>query len=126
MSFAGILFLLGRIILGGYFIMNAITHFKHNAMLAGYAKAKGVPMAAPGVFITGLMMLFGGLGVLVGFFMIPGMWLLVAFLIPTSIYMHAFWKEKDPTARMNERIAFMKNIAIVGALLMMLALGMGF
>ncbi len=127
MSFAAILFLLGRLIFGGYFIMNAITHFRHNAMLTGYAKSKGVPMASFGVFLTGVLLLLGGLGVVAGFFMIPGMWLLVAFLLPTTLYMHAYWKIQDQTARMNERISFMKNIALIGALLMMIAMAyMGF
>ena len=38
------LFVLGRILLGGYFIMSGFNHFKNLGMLTGYAQSKGVPM----------------------------------------------------------------------------------
>jgi len=60
------LFLLGRILLGGYFIKNGYNHLKNLNMLTGYAQSKGVPMPKIAVFVTGLMLLFGGLGILLG------------------------------------------------------------
>jgi hypothetical protein len=35
--------------------------------------------------------------------------------------MHAFWKVQDPTAKMGEMVNFMKNIALLGAVLIFLA-----
>ncbi|MDO8594211.1 MAG: DoxX family membrane protein [bacterium] len=117
-----ILFLIGRLIFGGYFLMNAWNHFKHIDSLAGYAGAKGVPSPRAGVFMTGVLMLLGGLGVVFGIAPEASITLLIIFLVPTSFKMHAFWKETDPNARMMERIAFMKNMALIGALLMLLAI----
>jgi hypothetical protein len=34
--------------------------------------------------------------------------------------MHDFWKETDPMMRMNQRISFMKNVALLAAILMMI------
>jgi hypothetical protein len=47
---------------------------------------------------------------------------LVVFLIPVSFKMHDYWKIQDPMVRMSERISFQKNMALLGAALMMLAI----
>jgi putative oxidoreductase len=120
--FMATLFLIGRIIFGGYFVYNAYNHFKNQSGLTHYARMKGVPSASAGVFISGVLMLLGGLAIMFNRFPLLGMWLLVVFLIPTTFIMHAFWKEQDPQARMGEHINFMKNIALLGGLFMLIAL----
>lgn len=117
-----ILFLFGRIIFGGYFLMNAWNHFKNHVGLTGYAQSKGVPYPQAGVFVGGVLLLLGGLGILFGIVPEASLTLLIAFLVPVSFKMHAFWKETDPNARMMERVQFMKNMALVGACLMLYAL----
>lgn len=119
-----IIFLIGRIIFGGYFIYNAYNHLAHHKNLIGYAKMKGVPMPSTAVFLSGLIMLLGGLSVVFDVRMVLGLWLIIIFLIPTTFMMHAFWKEKDPSTKMSENIAFMKNMALVGGSLMMIALSL--
>jgi len=114
-------FLLGRIIVGGYFVINAWNHFTKLEGYSGYAASKGVPSPKAGVFVSGVLILLGGLGVLFGVSPTASLTLLILFLVPVSFYMHAFWKETDPNARMQAQIAFMKNIALVGALLMLYA-----
>ena len=37
------LFVLGRILYGGYFVKAGLNHFQSLAMLSGYAGMKGVP-----------------------------------------------------------------------------------
>ena len=54
-------FLIGRIIVGLYFISSGIRHFTHLKMMAGYAGSKGVPMPQIGVPVSGLLLLLGGL-----------------------------------------------------------------
>ena len=115
------LFLIGRLIFGGYFLMNAWNHFKHADGLAGYAESKGISGGKPAVFLTGVMLLLGGLGVVFGIAPEASLALLILFLVGVSFKMHAFWKETDPNARMMDRIQFMKNMALVGALLMLYA-----
>ena len=117
-----IIFLIGRIIFGGYFIYNALVHFKNHKHLTGYAKMKGVPMPDVGVLVSGAIMLFGGLAIVLDIRIVFGLWLIILFLLPTTFLMHAFWKEKDASLRMSESIAFMKNIALIGACLMMIGL----
>lgn len=114
------LFVLGRILLGGYFIMSGLNHFKHLGMLTGYAQSKGVPMPKESVMLTGLMMLLGGLGILLGVYVQLSVLLLSVFLAVTSFKMHQFWKITDQGARMGEEVNFKKNLALLGALLMLL------
>jgi len=116
------LFLLGRILLGGYFIQNAYNHFKNVEGLTGYAQSKGVPMPKASVIITGLMMLLGGLGILLGVYVDVAVFLLVLFLLATLFKMHRYWEVADPMARMGEHVNFYKNLALLGALLMLLGI----
>jgi uncharacterized membrane protein YphA (DoxX/SURF4 family) len=83
---------------------------------------KGVPKPKLAVIGSGVLLLIGGLTFIIGWKMIIGMWALVLFLIPTTIMMHAFWKIEDPQARMNEQIQFGKNVGLLGALFVMIAL----
>lgn len=118
-----ILFLIGRILLGGYFLYSGIGHFKSLAGMTGYAKMKKVPAAKAAVVIGGIMLALGGLSILLNRYAILGMCLLVVFLIPTTLMMHAFWKETDGQARMGEQIQFTKNLALIGALILLVSIG---
>jgi len=119
------LFLLGRVLFGGFFIMSGFKHFKELKSMAGYATSKGVPMANIAVMGTGALMLFGGLGVLFGVREVIALWMLVICLVGITPTMHAYWKDTDPMQKMGNRINFYKNIALIGALLMLLALHSG-
>ncbi len=116
------LFMLGRIILGGYFIMNGYNHFKNLGMLSGYAQSKNVPMPKAAVALAGLMLLFGGLGILLGVYIEISVLLISVFLFITTFQMHQYWKVADPMAKMGERVNFMKNLALLGAVLMLLSI----
>ena len=117
-----ILFLIGRLIFGGYFLMNAWGHFKHLESMTGYAQSKGVPSPRAAVFVGGVLLMLGGLGIVFGIAPEASIALLIIFLVPVSFKMHAFWKETDPNRRMMEQIQFMKNMALVGAILMLYAI----
>src|SRR3989344_5038893 len=97
-----ILFIVGRILFGGFFVLNAYNHLTKTPALSRYAASKGVPSPKAFVLITGLMILLGGLGVIFGVYVKFALWLIVLFLVPTSIVMHAFWKEKDSQTKMLE------------------------
>ncbi len=114
------LFVLGRILMGGYFIMSGYNHFKNLEGYTGYAASKGVPMARQSVILTGLMLTLGGLGIVFGVYIGLSVFLLVAFLVSTLVKMHRYWEVADPMAKMGERINFYKNIGLIGGLLMLL------
>jgi putative oxidoreductase len=114
------IFLLGRVLFGMLFLYNGWSHFMSNTQNAIYAQARGVPMPRIVVFVTGLMLILGGLGIILGVYVKLSIILLALFLLGTLFRVHNFWKEKDPSTRAAERSAFLKNAALLGALLMFL------
>lgn len=116
------LFVLGRVLLGGYFIKSGYNHFQNLNMLTGYAQSKGVPTPKESVLLTGLMMVLGGAGILLGVYVQISVLLLSLFLLGTLIKMHRYWEVADPMSRMGEEVNFYKNLGLLGAILMLLAI----
>jgi putative oxidoreductase len=116
------LFMLGRIILGVYFVKSGYNHFKNLNGMTGYAQSKGLMMPRESTIVTGAMMLIGGIGVLLGVYVTLSLSLLAIFLFLSAFFMHRYWKETDPMVKMGERINFEKNLALGGAILMLLSL----
>jgi uncharacterized membrane protein YphA (DoxX/SURF4 family) len=112
---------LGRILFGGYFLFNAYNHFANLAMMSGYAQSKGIPSATLAVGGSGLLLAIGGLSIIFNFFPIVGLAALFLFLLPVTFLMHAFWKVQDPMAKMGEMVNFSKNLALLGAVIILMA-----
>jgi len=115
------LLVLGRILFGGYFAFNGFNNIVMLEMMSGYAKSKGTPLPKLSVVVSALLLIVGGLSVLFNILPSIGLVALVIFLVPVTIIIHPFWKEQDPTVKMGEMINFMKNIALLGAVLILLA-----
>src|SRR6516164_3963948 len=117
-----IAFLIGRVIVGCFFLMNGFNHFAQLSMLTGYAKRKGIPAAKLAVGGSGVLLFLGGLSLLLGYHPTIGAALLVIFLVSVSFGIHNFWTIQDQQAKMGEMTHFLKNMAILGLLLMTLAI----
>ncbi len=116
-----IVFWIGRIIVGVYLLFNAFNHFSQLNMMSGYARSKGVPAPQLAVLGSGVLLLIGGLSVLFWQYLFWGMVAWVLFLIPVTIIMHNFWTVEDQQVKMNELVGFMKNMALLGFALIVLA-----
>ncbi len=112
--------IIGQILFGGYFLWQGINHFQNHKGLAGYTASKKVPAPSVAIFGTGVLLVLGGLGVLFNMYTLVALILLVIFLVPVTFVMHAFWNETDPQAKSSQQIAFLKNIALLGAALLMM------
>jgi putative oxidoreductase len=112
-----IVFLTARVLFGALFLGSAMGHLMKTPDMAQYAGGRGVPMAALAVRVTGVQMLLGALMVILGVWGDLGALLLVAFLLPTAVLMHGFWKETDPMAKQMEMVQFNKDVALAGAAL---------
>ena len=115
-------FLIGRIIVGLYYISSGARHFTHLNMMAGYAGSKGVPMPKISVPLSGLLLIIGGLSIGLGAYPLIGVMAVVLFLLPTTFMMHNFWAVQDPMQKMSEMVNFTKNWALIGYTLMILAI----
>lgn len=114
------LMLVGRVLFGMFFLTAGANHFMKKGSMIAYAQSKGVPSANLAVPLTGLLLVLGGLGVVLNQYFDLSLWLLIIFLVPTSLMMHKFWAETDPAAKQSEMTNFMKNVALIGAALMLL------
>ncbi|MBI2305138.1 MAG: DoxX family protein [Chloroflexi bacterium] len=115
-----IIFLIGRIVVGLYYLYNGVNHFRMYSGMVQYTKSGGVPLAEVAVPVTGLMLLGGGLSILLGIYPLVGVALGVLFLVPVALMMHRFWGV-DPQTAMMQKPHFLKNIALAGSALMLLA-----
>jgi uncharacterized membrane protein YphA (DoxX/SURF4 family) len=114
------LFVLGRVVFGGFFVYNGINHLRHQEGMSQHAGTKGVPAAEAAIPATGALLVVGGLSIITGVKPRLGLAAIMGFLIPVTLQMHRFWQETDPQQRMNESVHFAKNIALVGAAMMMM------
>jgi len=115
------LFLLGRLIFGGFFLYNGANHFLMNATMVQYAAAKAVPMPEVAVAVAGVLILIGGFCVPTGFQPYVGLSCIALFLVCVTPMMHNFWALTNPMDRLNEMGRFLSNAALLGGTLMMFA-----
>ena len=121
MTTSAIIFLIGRIMFGGYFVMMGFNHFKNHQMLTGYSASKKVPMPSIAVYISGLLILLGGIGIISRMYPVISLALIIAFLLSVSFMIHSYWKNSDPMEKMVDMTHFFKNMALIGAALMLIA-----
>ena len=115
-------FLIGRVLYGGFFVISGTRHFLNLKSMSAYASSRGVPAPQIGVLGSGLIAVLGGLSIMLGAVPRVGIILLVMFLIPVSLMIHNYWADTDPAARQANQIHFMKNVALLGGALMLSAI----
>jgi putative oxidoreductase len=116
------LFVVGRMLLGGYFAWNGLNHFIEERSVGPDAPGKGVAVPDAAVTASGALLLAGGVSVMTGIRPRQGLAALIAFLIPATLQNHRFWEVQDPAVRMTEIANFTKNAALIGAALMLMQL----
>jgi putative oxidoreductase len=105
------------------FIIASAGHFTSAAIAS--AAQQGVPMAALLVPVSGVIALAGGLSLLLGYHTKLGAWLLVVFLVPVTVLMHAFWAVSDPAMLSLQLTLFMRNLMMLGGALFVARVGGG-
>ena len=118
-----ILVVLGRIFYVAIFFMAVPGHF--SAGTIGYAASHGVPMASFLVPASGVIAGLGALSILTGYKAKWGAWLIVLFLVPVTLTMHAFWAAPDAQAAQVQMVMFMKNLGLLGGALLLIHFGAG-
>ena len=117
-----IAFLVGRIIVGLYWLMGAVNHFTQVKSMVPYAKMKNVPFAEIAVPGTGVLLLVAALSIITGFYPVVAVAALIVFLVPVTFMMHNFWTIEDPMAKMTDMIMFTKNMSMLGYTLILLGI----
>jgi putative oxidoreductase len=122
----GAVSLLGRLMIVLIFlsstIFNKIPNFQETANFMGL---QGVPNPKFALFGAIGLLLIGSLSVALGAWTRFGAIFLFVFLAAATYYFHDFWTFPDPRVREDQTIQFMKNLAIGGGLLSLMAFGGG-
>jgi putative oxidoreductase len=116
--------LAGRLFLSVLFLVSGFGKLMGFAGAAGYIASKGLPMPQVLAGLTIVAELGGGLALLFGFKTRLVAWGFILFLIIISPIFHNFWSAPPEQAAM-QQIQFLKNLAILGGMLMVAAFGPG-
>lgn len=116
--------LVGRILIAAIFLASGIAKLTDTAGTMGYMEAEGLPSAYALAIIAGLAEVLGGLAILFGFLTRLGAFGLFVFMIPTTLIFHDFWTMEGMEAK-TQMVNFMKNLAIMGGLAVLVAQGAG-
>jgi putative oxidoreductase len=116
--------LVGRILIALLFVVAGFGKIGGFDGVAGYIASKGLPMPQVLAALTIALEVGGGLLLIAGY---KVRWVAIAFflwLIPTTFIFHKFWGI-DAAQVQNQMNHFLKNVSIMGAMLMLVAFGPG-
>ena len=117
--------LLGRFLLGIYFILPGISKITGWEGTVAYMTEHNAPFVPVLLVVTIILQLGCGAALIVGFQGKIAAFLLAGLTVIISIYMHNFWDMAEGTDRNHETQNFFKNLGITAGLLCVAALGTG-
>lgn len=110
-----------RVLFAAIFLVAAPRHFTAEGI--DHAADLGVPLAKLAVPLSGVLAIVGAVSVITGYHARLGAALLVAFLVPVTLMMHAFWTIDDPIQVHVQQAMFMKNVSLLGAAIFIACVG---
>ena len=123
-SFRTPLTVAGRILLALMFVLAGIDKLTHIEDTAGYLASGGLLSSSLLVVLSGLFEVLSGLAVATGFMARWAALVLAAFTLVVSLLFHRYWSAAADQ-KLVTQLLFMKNIAVVGGMLVLAALGPG-
>lgn len=118
----GVLF--GRILLAAIFLQSGIDKVLNFDKTVKLMTSKAIPMPDILLIPAIVILLAGGVMLLVGWKARWAALALIIFMIPATLYFHSFWTYPEAQF-VNQFHHFFKNIAIIGALFILMGMGSG-
>jgi len=116
-----LIFLIGRLLVGGMFLQAGISNMTERAAKAGYAASKGIVAPDAMVLLASALLVIAGVCLVTGFHPWVGILAITVFLLPVTVTMHNFWAY-DGLTREIELHSFSGNLGLLGSALMFLAI----
>jgi len=110
----------GRLLLASLFVISGIFKIIGFAGTVGYMTSLGVPFATLAVIATIFVEVGAGLALLSNRLARPAALLIAFFTVIATLTAHRFWSA-DPAAMQGQLTQFLKNLALIGSLLMVWA-----
>jgi putative oxidoreductase len=116
--------LIGRILIGILFLVAGIMKAMNIAGTTGYMTRLGFPAPELMAYLSTLIELASGVLLIIGWQTRRVAWLLVVYVLIATGMAHRFW-EYEPAQRVNQINHFLKNLALIGAMLYIVVGGPG-
>jgi len=116
--------LIGRIFLAVIFLLSGFGKIGGFEGLIGQIASKGFPVPAAFAAATIAIELGAGLMLVFGWKARWAAFLLAVFTAIVTVFFHNFWAMPE-AQKMMQQIQFMKNLALIGGLLLVIAFGPG-
>ncbi|MCI2810836.1 DoxX family protein [Eoetvoesiella caeni] len=123
-SYKSTLSLIGRILLALMFITSGFGKLADLQGTAAYVASGGLPFPIALALLAGLLELFGGIALVIGFRVRLAGVLLGLFTLVASVAFHAYWAAPADQQFVTQ-LLFMKNLSVAGGLFLISALGAG-
>jgi putative oxidoreductase len=123
-AFLNALIMFSRVLLSMPFIYSGIDKCLHWTAAQREVAASGLPWPTLLHLVTVALHLGAGFSLLIGIEARLGALLLCLFLVPVTVMYHPFWKHSGADL-VAEADHFLLNLAVIGGLLMIVALGSG-
>ncbi len=111
---------LSQLLLAGIFIKGGADAFLEPGGRPDKVAEAGLPNPRVAVELNGAAMVVGGAMLALDIAPRLAAAALIGSLVPTTIVGHAFWKEESEGARHAQQIQFLKNLGLIGGLLLLL------
>jgi putative oxidoreductase len=112
------LYPVGRALVGLLFVASGINKLFAFSYVAGWMGSMGLPLASLLLAATIALEVGGGLALMTGFQVRWASLGLALFLVPVTLIFHAFWSAGAAEFQ-NQLNHFLKNVAILGAMLVL-------
>jgi putative oxidoreductase len=116
--------LLARLLIAPLFLVSAVRSLYAVAGTSGYLARLGAPMPEVTTWIVIVVEIIGAVLLIVGWQTRLTAWVLVAFVVVATLLGHRFWAV-DPAQYANQLNHFLKNLAVIGGLLLLAVHGPG-
>ena len=118
------LILAARVLLMTLFLVTGYTKLTNFSATKAYMASTGLPLPQVAAALAVAVEFFGGLALVVGVFTRPFALLYVVFTLVSALEGHRFWTKAGPE-RQAQKINFLKNVSIMGGLLLLAVIGPG-
>jgi putative oxidoreductase len=123
-SYKSTVSLVGRILLAAMFVQAGFGKLTAIAGTAAFIASAGLPAPSVLAVLAGLLELVGGIALIVGWRVRLVGAALAAFTAVASVIFHPFWSAPE-AQKMVVTLLFMKNVSVIGGMLLVSALGAG-
>ena len=116
-SFAGILALISRVLIGLFFVFFAFSSLRNWKTVVDAFRERGVPLPTICLILGVLLLLVFGGFLIFGYSLLLTAIVLIGCIVASTAIFHRFWQMEGEARRLH-RLLFVTNLALIGAVIL--------